>query len=165
MKLAESAGPNTCGLPGVEKRMLCALEARLRPESGVERLDHAFREREAAFGDADDMEPLVRKVAVREIDTCDLEERDLVDSGVHVAAGRLDEAREQGGPESRQLDGNRFRQLPRGLVVLNKGRRVRLREAQPDERVLDPAAQLLLAREAAEHRAANGQRERHVFEP
>jgi hypothetical protein len=43
-------------------------------------------------------------------------------------------------------------------------RRVRLGEAEPRERVLDAAQQLLLARQAAEHRAPRRQRERHVVE-
>ena len=50
-------------------------------------------------------------------------------------------------------------------VVGDEARRVGLGEAEADERVLDAAPELLLARERAEHLAARGQRERHVLEP
>ena len=53
-------------------------------------------------------------------------------------------------------------------VVSSSGtqaRRVRLGEAEADERVLDAAAERLLARQPAEHLAPRRQRVRHVLEP
>ena len=82
-----------------------------------------------------------------------------------LRAHGLDEAREERRAQDGQLDRDRLRQLPGvGRVVGTQARRVGLGEAEADERVLDAAAQLLLARQRAEHLAPRRQRERHVLE-
>ena len=147
IELAEDTGRGSRRLSGMQELVLRPLESRLGLERLVEGLDDAFRTREAAFRDGRDVQPLVRKLAIREVDAGDLEERDSVGSGVHIAPRRLDEARQQRRAERGQLDGDRLGQLPRRLVVGDQRGRVRLRETKPDERLLDPAAQPLLARQ------------------
>ena len=166
MQLADEARRRACGLARMEQRVLGALERRLGLERRVQRLDDALHVQEAAFGDPGDAEPLVRQLAVcREVDARDLEQRDRARARVDVPAGRVDEARQERRPQRGQLDRDRLGQLPRRLVVRTQARRVRLGEAEADEGVLDPAAQLLLARQPAEHLAPRGQRVRHVLEP
>src|SRR6185295_19860760 len=128
----------------MQERVLRALESRLRLERLVERLDDAFRSRETALCDSGEVQSLCRKLAVREVDAGDLEERDPAGSGVHVPPGHIDEARQQRRTERGQFDGDRLRQLPERLVLGNERGRGDLREAEPDERFLDSAAQLLL---------------------
>ena len=157
--------PVLCGLARMEQRVLGALERRLRLERGVQRLDDALRVDEAALGDPGDADALVGELAAREVHARDLEQRDPPGARVDVPARRLDEAREERRPQRGQLDRDRLGELPRRVVVEDEARRVRLGEAEPDERVLDAAPELLLARERAEHLAPRGQRERHVLEP
>ena len=110
--------------------------------------------------------PLVRKLAVREVDARDLEERDPVGAARRRCAAppRPGSAAATCGARSA-----RRRSAPGASTSFRRRgrerRRVRLREAEPDERVLDPAAQRLLARQRTEHRAPGGQREGHVLEP
>src|SRR5439155_2035556 len=76
MELAEDTGRGSRRLSGMQELVLRPLESRLGLERLVEGLDDAFRTREAAFRDGRDVQPLVRKLAIREVDAGDLEERD-----------------------------------------------------------------------------------------
>ena len=134
-------------------------------ERGIDRLDDPLDVQEAALGDRGDGRPLLGQIAAREVDARDLEERDSLGARVDVAAGGLDEARQERGAERGELDRDRLREPPRRVVVGAEARGVDLGEAEPGEDVLDPAAQLLLAGQRALHLTAGGERERHVLEP
>ena len=165
VELAENAGGGLRGLAGMKLRVRRPLEGRLRLEAGIERLDDPFHVQEAALGDSGDVQALVRELAARQVHPGDLEERDVLRAGVEVAAGGFDEARDEARAERGQLDRDRLGELPRRLVVGAQARRVDLGEAEPGERVLDAAAELLVAGEQAVHLAARGERERDVLEP
>ncbi len=116
-------------------------------------------------GDPGDPHVLVRQLAPLEEHARDLEQRDLRRPGVEVARGGVDQARQQSRAQHGEVDRDRLGQPPARVAVRAQRRRVDLGEAQPDQRVLDPATQLLAARQRPEHRAAQRERERHVLEP
>ena len=165
MQLAEDAGRRAPGLARVQEGMLRALEARLGLQRRVERLDDASGVSEPAFRDRGDAQSLVRKLAIGQVDPGYLEQRDVLGTGVDVLPGGLDQARQGRRPQRGQLDCDRLRKLPRGVVLGNQRGRVDLGEAETDEHLLDSAAELLLARQRAEHLTPLGQREGDVLEP
>src|SRR5207245_1652789 len=114
--------------------------------------------------DPGDVEAFVRELVASQVYARDLEERDRARACVDVPARGFDEAREQARAQRGQLDRDRLGQLPLRVGGGDDAGRVRLGEAEADERVLEAAAQLLLACENAEHLAACGERERNVFE-
>src|SRR5262245_20204903 len=163
MELADDACGGLRCLPGMKKRVVGALEAGLGLERRVDRLDDAFRARKASLENPRDAGPLVRELAAGEVDAGDLEERDLLGAGIEIPPDGLDEMGQEARAEARQLDGDRLLQLPGRVLGHHRGR-VDLREAEPDEGLLEAPAQLLLPCQAAEHLAASGQRERDVLE-
>src|SRR2546430_17297545 len=120
----------------MEGRVPPALESRLGLERLVEGLDDALRACETAVRDRGHVQPLVRKLAVGEIDARDLEERDPVSPGIDVAPRRLDQAGQQRCAERGQLYGDRLGQLPLRLGLGGPRRRVRSRETVPATRGL-----------------------------
>ena len=80
--------------------MLRGLEARLDVQRGEQRLEHALGAEEAALDDPADAPGLARqRLAGREVDVGDLEERHALVSGVHVRARRADEPVEERRPQ------------------------------------------------------------------
>src|SRR5256885_10991561 len=108
MELADDAGPDGGRLAGMEELVGRALEAGLRLERGMERLDDALRPAPAALDDRGDMAALARKVAVGRIDACDLEELDAACTQFGVRTRSVDQARQEPRAKDRQLDGDRL---------------------------------------------------------
>ncbi len=143
-------------LAGMEQRILGALERRLGLERGVERLDHALpcRKSPSRSRRRAPAPPAARRRGGRRARSRRARCRDAPASTLRRAAStRLGKSRVR---SAVKLDRDRLGQLPRRVVVRPQARRVRLGEPEADERVLDAPAQLLVARERAEHRAARG---------
>src|SRR5262249_9428874 len=95
VQLADDSGRRARGLARMEERVLRALEARLGLQRGVESLDDSPGMREPALCDRRDAEPLVRQLAVGEVHTRDLQQRDVLGAGIDILPGGLDQARQQ----------------------------------------------------------------------
>ena len=153
-------------LPGWKSAILRALERRLGLERGVQRLDDALargRSRPRRSRRRARARPAARR---RQVDARDLEQRDPP-TRPRRRCGRRPRRGSAGAASaarcsSTEIGSGSFQVR---VVVGAQARRVRLGEAEADERVLDAAAELLLARQRAEHRAPRGQRERDVLEP
>ena len=93
VELADPARVDACGLARMQKRLRERLDVQLGLERFVQRLDGALRAREAARADGADAPALLRQLfAAREIDARDLEQRDVVGTGIEVPLRRLDQA-------------------------------------------------------------------------
>ena len=148
MELADDSGRDLRRSPRMEQLVLRAFPGRLGVQSATERLDHPLSAEEAAGADPGDVDALLRELAAaRVVDARDLEEGDAVAAQLRVATSGLDQAREQLRAQHGELDGDRLGEAQRvgGSVGLDQRRRVDLGEAEPDQRVLDPSPEALLA--------------------
>ena len=149
MELAEDARRGRAALPGWSSGCWCAREARL----GLERARSSASTTPLTCRKPPSAIPATRsrssgRSPAGQVDAGDLEQRDPARAGVEVALRRLDRGSGAGDVRERaQLDRDRLGQLPARVVVGPQARGVDLREAEADERVLDAAAQLLLAGE------------------
>src|SRR5438552_2378789 len=138
---AEALGAR--GLARVQERLLGPSDAELDLEGCVQRLDSAFRAREASLDDAADAPALLRQLlGGRQVDARDLEEPDLLAAGGDVVPYCRDEAVEQRRPQHGVLSGERLRQPQRVRIGIRRdeARRIRLAEAAAHEDVLaEPA--------------------------
>ena len=167
MQLAERR-PAACGPPCRDEAAdrSSRSKSRLGLQRSVERLDDALHVQEAALGDRR-RRAAARSAGRRPVGTRARSRRARSRAAPASTLRRAASTRlgKQRRAQRGQLDRDRLGQLPGRVVVGREARRVGLGEAEADERVLDAAAQLLLAGERAEHLAARGQRERHVLEP
>src|SRR6266540_6813518 len=97
----------------------------------------------------------------------ELEERDLVVARVDVAAGGREQSLDERRPQDGLFARERFLEADGlGLGILRQQTPgVGLRVAEPDERVLDAAADALELGQAPEHRLARWQPEGNIVEP
>ena len=136
----------------------------------MQRLDGALGAEVAALTDASEVPALVWKLLTGgrwQIDPGHLEQRDRVVPEIPVVASRAHEALDEGGAQDGVVRGERHgeSQRVRVRVARDEAPRVGLGEAAARHDVLDEAAEPLILREAAEHLAPRGQRERDVVEP
>ena len=93
----------------MEQRLVHGDVAELRLERAGQHFDDSLRAREVALAGCREMQPLDRQLAAaRLVDTRDLEERDAFDPEFHVAAHRVDHARQKCRAQDSELRGDRF---------------------------------------------------------
>ena len=167
MQLPEPASARRGRLAGMEEVVGAALDPELEPEARVERLGHAFDHLVPAGDDGGDAPALGGQLlAGREVDACDLEERDVVEACIHTRARGIDEPRHDRRPQDRLIRRHRARQADRvGIRILgDEAPRVGLGQPGSDEDVLDRASESLLLRQPALHVATQRKRVRDAVE-
>src|SRR5438046_3046389 len=104
------------------------LEAGLRLQGGVERLDDALGAAPAALDDRADMAALIRQVVAGQVDARELEKLDAARAELRVGPDSVHEARQEPRAKDGQLDRDRLGQAPgiRGGIALAERRRARL---------------------------------------
>ena len=172
MELAGEARVHSGRRPGVEPRDVLrpSFEASFDAERLVQSLDGALGAEVAALADASEAPAFFRKPLTRgrrQVDPRHLEQRDRLVAQIRVVAGRGHEALDEGRPQDRVVRGERHgeSQRVRVRVARDEAPCVGLAEATARHDVLRHPPQALILREAAEHRAPRGQRERDVVEP